>query len=220
MFVLTRAEVEKYTAVDDSGFIRVTSASGNLLASQMDDLDSDGRWDELAFVIDLKGNEKQPVTFKVGEPVEFEMRTNLRFGSAVEPNNAVTEQLRLKTNDSPTISAVYQMEGPAWENDKVGFRNYYDARNGMDIFGKKTARMVLDDAGIRGQNYHELSDWGMDILKVGNSLGAGAIAIGVGDSIYRVGAAKDIVFLWPKVRFALFLTCPILMFLPAIGSTT
>ena len=59
MFVLTRAEVEKYTAVDDSGFIRVTSASGNLLASQMDDLDSDGRWDELAFVIDLKGNEKQ-----------------------------------------------------------------------------------------------------------------------------------------------------------------
>jgi hypothetical protein len=51
--------------------------------------------------------------------------------------------------------------------------------------------MVLDEAGIMDQNYHELDDWGMDILKVGNSLGAGAIAIGIGDSVYRVGPAEE-----------------------------
>lgn len=191
LFVLNRAEVAKLASFGDGDFISVATASGDLLPSQMDDLDGDGSWDELAFIIDLKASEKQKVTFHGGEPVEFEMRTNLRFGSALEPHDELTGQLRLKSNDSPSISAVYQMEGPAWENDKVGFRNYYDARNGIDIFGKSVTRMALDGAGIRGQNYHELSDWGMDVLKVGNSLGAGAIAIGVGDSIYRVGPCRE-----------------------------
>ena len=41
------------------------------------------------------------------------------------------------------------MEGSAWENDLVGFRNYMDQRNGMDIFGKTTPDMVLDQCGER-----------------------------------------------------------------------
>ena len=51
--------------------------------------------------------------------------------------------------------------------------------------------MVLDSVGIKGRNYHEMAAWGMDILKVGNSLGAGAIAIGIGDSLYRVGPCEE-----------------------------
>jgi hypothetical protein len=80
------------------------------------------------------------------------------------------------------------MEGPAWENDKVGFRNYLDQRNGMDIFGKLTSQMVLDSVGIATrQSYHEPDVWGMDVLKVGTSLGAGSIGYLCRDSIYRVG---------------------------------
>ena len=58
LFVLDRAEVAKLASFGDSDFIRVSTASGDLLPSQMDDLDGDGRWDELAFMIDLKANEK------------------------------------------------------------------------------------------------------------------------------------------------------------------
>ncbi|WP_016776021.1 DUF4861 family protein [Anaerophaga thermohalophila] len=50
--------------------------------------------------------------------------------------------------------------------------------------------MVLDSAGIRGQDYHSMDSWGMDILKVGNSLGAGAIGICVGDEVSRVGECE------------------------------
>ena len=83
---------------------------------------------------------------------------------------------------------VYQMEGPAWETDLVGFRNYLDQRNGMDIFGKLTGEMVLDSVGVAGrQSYHDPDDWGMDVLKVGTSLGAGSIGYMYSDSIYRVG---------------------------------
>ncbi len=56
----------------------------------------------------------------------------------------------------------------------------------MDIFGKRTNKMVLDSVGIEGTNYHKISDWGMDILKVGNSLGAGAIALKINDTVFPV----------------------------------
>jgi len=85
---------------------------------------------------------------------------------------------------------MYQFDGPGWENDIVGFRNYYMFHNGMDIFGKKTSAMVLNNMGRGGENYQEMQDWGMDILHVGRSLGAGAIALGFGDQLYRIGECK------------------------------
>jgi hypothetical protein len=121
----------------------------------------------------------------------FDMRTNLRLGANEPGYPELEEAPRLEGityhNHSRT-GEVYQMEGPAWENDKVGFRNYLDQRNGMDIFGKLTSRMVLDSVGIATrQSYHEPDAWGMDVLKVGTSLGAGSIGYLYRDSIYRVG---------------------------------
>jgi hypothetical protein len=101
------------------------------------------------------------------------------------------------------------MAGPAWENDRVGFRNYLDQRNGIDIFGKITREMVLDSVGVAGrQSYHEPDEWGMDVLKVGTSLGAGAIGYMYQDSIYRVGdngsGAYQVLFVGSqRSRFAL-----------------
>jgi hypothetical protein len=69
------------------------------------------------------------------------------------------------------------MEGPGWENDKVAFRNYFDSRNGIDIFGKTTSRLVLDSVDGSYLDYHHICPWGMDILKVGPSLGAAAFAL-------------------------------------------
>lgn len=68
-------------------------------------------------------------------------------------------------------------EGPGWESDKIGFRFYLDWRNANDIFGKKTDKLILHKVGLDGfDSYHKMSDWGADILKVGESLGIGTIA--------------------------------------------
>lgn len=71
-------------------------------------------------------------------------------------------------------SNFIRYEGPGWENSHIGYRLYLDWRNAIDIFGKKTDTLVLpfvgqDDLG----SYHNISQWGMDILKAGNSLGIG-----------------------------------------------
>ncbi|MEE9438702.1 MAG: DUF4861 family protein, partial [Saprospiraceae bacterium] len=113
-------------------------------------------------------------------------RTNIRFATKKDGYKEKINAARLKGTDTKITSQYFQMEGPAWENENVAFRNYFDERNGMDIFGKRTKGMILDKVGI-DQNYHELQDWGMDILKVGNSLGAGGVALIIGDSLHRIG---------------------------------
>lgn len=91
-------------------------------------------------------------------------------------------------------SEFIRFEGPGWESDKVGYRLYMDWRNGLDIFGKKTGNMVLQSVGQDGyESYHEMSDWGMDILKVGDALGIGAVGIWEKGKVERVSKTDGLV---------------------------
>jgi hypothetical protein len=81
-------------------------------------------------------------------------------------------------------STYYRFEGPGWESDLVGYRLYLDQRNRIDIFGKKVNRIVLPQVGLDGfDSYHEMSDWGADIFKVGESIGIGSLGIYFNGSI-------------------------------------
>ncbi|MBX2898458.1 MAG: DUF4861 domain-containing protein [Cyclobacteriaceae bacterium] len=67
-------------------------------------------------------------------------------------------------------------EGPGWESDLVGYRLYLDQRNATDVFGKTTHEMILQHVGLDGfDSYHHLQPWGMDVMKVGKSIGVGSI---------------------------------------------
>ncbi|WP_321372356.1 DUF4861 family protein [uncultured Draconibacterium sp.] len=94
----------------------------------------------------------------------------------------------LKVDEKHTDHAFdIQFEGPGWESDKVGYRIYLDWRNAIDIFGKKTDSLVLHNVGLDGfDSYHEVSDWGVDVLKVGSSLGMGSVAFWDGEKAIRV----------------------------------
>ena len=86
-----------------------------------------------------------------------------------------------------------QFEGPGWESDKIGYRLYLDWRNAIDIFGKKTDKMVLQNVGLDGfDSYHEMQDWGVDVLKVGDALGIGTLAFWNGEKAVRVEKTDDI----------------------------
>jgi hypothetical protein len=79
--------------------------------------------------------------------------------------------------------ALYRIEGPGWESDKIVYRFYLDSRNRNDIFGKKTHDLVLQKIGENDlvsdsrESYTNMLDWGMDVFKVGESLGIGSIAM-------------------------------------------
>jgi len=78
-------------------------------------------------------------------------------------------------------------EGPGWESDKVGYRFYLDQRNATDVFGKVTEAMVLQKVGLDGfDSYHEMQPWGMDVMKVGKSLGVGSLGSFVNGQAIRI----------------------------------
>ncbi len=194
--LLSRGEIARWTNIPEGKLPLLLDENGEPLPCQVDDVNQDTQWDELFALVEMPASGSRKVTLGFVTPEsypEFETRTNLRLGDASQPGYPELKHAdRLEgvsyDNYSEHTSAAYQMEGPAWENDKVGFRNYLDQRNGMDIFGKLTGKMVLDSVGVKGgPSYHEPDVWGMDVLKVGTSLGAGAIGYLCRDSIYRVG---------------------------------
>ena len=197
--VLTRAEVKKLVGeIPTAKLPVVTDEAGITIASQLDDLDRDGNWDELAFVCDFTANEvkKLKVNFvEVDKAAKFTMRTNVRLGIGNKEDGFKGVDQAVSPKGFVGIPLSYQAESVSWETDKMGFRDYFDCRKAKDLFGKLTPEMIMDKIGTHESgSYHELSDWGMDVLHVGPSLGSGGLAMFHNDSLYRLGSTDKFEF--------------------------
>ncbi|MFW5762572.1 MAG: DUF4861 family protein, partial [Cyclobacteriaceae bacterium] len=132
----------------------VYDSADNVIPQQHDDMDGDGTWDEIAFVtaVPAQGAVSMKIKFTdLSMLPDFEERTNVHFGvkntsGEVEP---VTEYSLPAENLPRGDNKIFQMDGPAWENDLVGYRHYFDGRNTRDLFGKTTRAMVLDKVGLQ-----------------------------------------------------------------------
>lgn len=92
------------------------------------------------------------------------------------------DKLTIPQNLTPQNKWI-MFEGPILENDLVAYRYYADSRHRFDIYGKTVDDLVMDTVSW---DYHDIMDWGSDILKVGNSLGLGSPAIWYQDSVYTL----------------------------------
>lgn len=131
--------------------------------------------------------------FAAGYPKRTTAELSHKIGGAFVGREYIGGYSWVKTNrmslpgNFTDHSYYIKYEGPGWENDKVAFRFYLDNRNAIDVFGKTTSDLVLPAVGIDGfDNYHNLSAWGMDNLKVGKALGLGSIAYWDGSKAVRV----------------------------------
>ena len=206
LMVLTREMIEQKTGKLAGGeYINITTPNNEPLVIQFDDLNKDGFWDEAVFLYTFEPNEttQLSVTQTNSRLNKAVVRAHVRmrkknadntFGPLLD--SATVPQSTLPTDFSTKKLPTYLTEGPAWENDKVAFRIYMDTRNTKDIYGKRTPKMMMDTVGVLPENsYHNLSDWGMDILAVGKSLGAGSLAVSVPgvngkDTLVRLGGAN------------------------------
>lgn len=191
VIVLTKELLEsKFNA--GSQLWPVFKVNGQFLASQVDDLDGDGEWDEAVVLADFTANEKKLVTVEFVEKdkyPEFEKRTNLRLGIDQQDGSYKEVDYYKALPCTNDFKIIAQGESVSWENDKIAFRVYFDCRNVKDLFGKLKPGMIIDKIHTPAiQDYHVLNDWGMDILHCGSSLGSGGIALLKNDSLYRLGS--------------------------------
>jgi hypothetical protein len=203
--VLTRASVESAIGqVPCCKVLVLKDASGKYIPSQLDDLDGDGKWDELAMVYNLAPNQTVSLNvylYSKENAPEYVKRTQANFGKKVgnAPVKYITHEVLKKAPLPRGKGYPYKTDGPTWESDKAGYRHYFDGRNCRDFFCKIIPQMVLDTVGIWpdgtiGDTYHKLKSWGRDVLGVGQSFGLGGIAIMNEDTIVRLGVLnKDTV---------------------------
>ncbi len=173
---------------------------------QLIDSDEDGANDQLMLLMNFEAKEIKNIGLQdiliTDSIINFPKRTQAEISYKIDGEWKEREYIGGHfTNTNELIvppehkdhSWFIRYEGPGWESDKVGYRFYLDWRNATDIFGKKTNDMVLQNVGQDGfDSYHEPSDWGMDVLKVGKSLGVGSIGMWVNGKAERIAETSSL----------------------------
>jgi len=199
------------TAHDRRGEFLVVEEKGLQTQSQVIDTDGDGTLDTLLFLADYKSSEVKQfdvyvdavaaharampqrayaeVSHKVGGHWKKGKSAGNKDRGGYEylEGHFVNVQCLEVPKEHSDHAWFIRYEGVGIESDEVGYRQYLDWRNGIDIFGKKTKSMVLHNVGQDGfDSYHEPADWGQDVLKVGDSLGLASYGYFDGEKAHRV----------------------------------
>ncbi len=205
--VLVRLNVQELLAKQpELNFSKIKVVAGAPLPFQVIDTDANGSADEIAFLVNLDAGASKQVyleplapdeaapEFKKRTQAELSHKTGGSWQDRKYQGGNFQNVTALRVPPEHTDHSEYiRYEGPGWESDLVGYRFYLDWRNATDIFGKKTKEMVLQDVGLDGfDSYHKPGIWGMDILKVGESLGIGALGTWLGDKALRVETTDSI----------------------------
>ncbi|HKV40645.1 MAG TPA: DUF4861 family protein, partial [Blastocatellia bacterium] len=158
---------EAATVEQDAATLETTE-----LPSQVDDLDGDGKGDELAFQIDLKPRQTRIVTISYGD------------GDRI---------WRLRGSYAKRTDALFsrKIEGLGWESERLAWRIYFDPRNAIDLYGKRRPTLQLGMFASPDYIYHDESPEGRDIYKVGNALGIGAVGALVDGKLVKVSEVKQ-----------------------------
>src|SRR3984893_1729874 len=142
------------------------------LPSQVDDLDGDGKGDELAFQVDLAPHQTRVVTISYGNQERI---------------------WRLRGEYQQRTAALFsrRFEGLGWESERVAFRVYFDSRNAIDLYGKRRPTLQLGMFASPDYTYHDESPEGRDIYKVGDAMGIGSVAYLVDGKTIKVAEVKE-----------------------------
>lgn len=189
---------EKHPGFNPEAFVILSDE--NELASQANDLNGDGKTDQIVFISDYAAKEQKTITIRYlksgTKKREYPKRTQAELSRKVggqfvnrkyQGGTFQNVQFLRVPPEHTDHSYFIRYEGPGWESDKVGYRFYLDWRNAIDIYGKKVPGMVLQNVGQDGfDSYHEMADWGMDVFKVGNSLGVGSFGMWYKNKANRV----------------------------------
>ena len=194
----------------------VATTTNEEIASQLDDLDGDLVYDELAFVADIPAH--STATFRVAfsemESQKIYTKRTAAFMKVWDRKyrypyiNSIEYQGR--NEPLATYDAIYG-HGAQWESELVGFRVYMDHRQSIDIYGKPTPQLVLDKTNFYSTREDIAAGLGCDILFAGASVGAGSFRGYVdgkptyvdsvearGQRVIASGPVRAIVEVWDK----------------------
>ena len=161
----------------------VVDSRGEEQPCQLDDLDNDGRYECLSFIVAEIGgkktldysvtlsNEGQPRAYTPQVYAEI-MLTNKKIKSSNKQDLYISS---LTVDNGTNPYWMLHHHGPAFENDMVAYRIYFDERQTVDIYGKYRRGLELRDTQFYPDSLQKATGYGDDVLWVGKTFGVGAM---------------------------------------------
>ena len=157
-------------------------ADGIEIPCQLDDINGDGKFDELFALVNLP--KKSQKTFHItlsdtGQPRAYEPRvymdmmlTNKKIKESNKQDLYIS-QLTVDRGVNPY--SMLHHHGAAFENELVAYRIYFDHRQTVDIYGKYKMGLELKQTQFYPDKEQAAAGYGDDVLWVGNTLGVGTL---------------------------------------------
>lgn len=160
----------------------VTNSENKEIPSQLDDLNGDKVYDELCFMTDLNKKEIQKFSIRLmetGKQNEYTpqvyaemMLTNKKIKSSNKQDLYISS---LTVDNGTNPYNMLHHHGPAFENDMVAYRIYFDHRQTVDIYGKYRKGLELKQTQFYPDKEQKEAGFGDDVLWVGQTLGLGTL---------------------------------------------
>ena len=161
----------------------VVDSRGEEQPCQLDDLDNDGRYECLSFIVAEIGgkktldysvtlsNEGQPRAYTPQVYAEM-MLTNKKIKISNKQDLYISS---LTVDNGTNPYWMLHHHGPAFENDMVAYRIYFDERQTVDIYGKYRRGLELRDTQFYPDSLQKATGYGDDVLWGGKTFGVGAM---------------------------------------------
>ena len=150
---------------------------------QLDDLDQDGHFDELCFLVDLGPKEEK--IFDVDKsfrgpipsyPARVYAEMVMRNDKVKEKNkqNNYVESITARGDCANSYNLLHH-HGVCFESELNGIRIYFDKRQTLDLYGKFKKGLELQATQFYTSDEQKKEGYGDDVLWVGNTFGLGAL---------------------------------------------
>lgn len=144
--------------------------------SQLDDLDGDGRFDELVFAVGLNCDEPVEAWVEYStEPVlhDYKPLVNAQMWWK-NPDKTLTEKSQLASDKDDMYHKLHH-HGPAFESEYAAYRIYFDKKQSIDTYGKKRPGLELRETMWYPTDEQLAAGCGHDNLRVFGTVSVGAL---------------------------------------------
>ena len=151
------------------------------IPSQTDDLDRDGKGDEIALLIDMPAKTKKDLRSIVSGKEAAADRYPSRVYADMkiyDKSNKRNKHPKINSLSIPGTTKIYNNlyhHGPAFESELVAYRIYFDQKQTVDIYGKFNKGFEVESSGWYPDNKQLAQGFGDDVLRVSGSCGVGAL---------------------------------------------
>lgn len=149
---------------------------GREVPSQLDDLDGDGRYDELVFGVEFAGAaEVEAVVEYSAEAVEHDYPALVNAQMWWKnPDKTLTEAQTLESDKDDMYHKLHH-HGPAFESEYAAYRVYFDKKQSIDTYGKKRPSLELRETMWYPSDEQLEAGYGHDNLRVFGTISVGAL---------------------------------------------